>query len=177
MPVRGFAAGFRRPGRNTTAIGVTGGDPRSSADPLAVAPQPAERFLPLLTPRAMPSAFPLVAVVDDHSSFRTAANRVLQGAGFATEAFASVQQLIESGALRRASCLLLDIHMPGIDGLSLMECLQATNFRCPVVFCSGVEDDAIAEQVRLQGAAGFLRKPVDAEQLVRAVRDACALRA
>ncbi len=116
----------------------------------------------------------LVAIVDDYEPFRTATCRTLEGAGFATQAFGSVAEFIRSGALVRIGCLILDVTMPEIDGFALQECLRSTNYELPIIFCSGVENDHAMARALANGASSFLRKPVSAPQLIKAVHDACA---
>jgi len=118
---------------------------------------------------------PLVAVVDDNKSFRTATCRVLEAAGFATSGFRSVPDFIRSGVLLRLNCLVLDVTMPDIDGFALQECLRSTKYDLPIIFCSGLENDRAIARAIANGAASFLRKPVTAQQLVTAVRAACGL--
>lgn len=129
----------------------------------------------LIMPPLPPAKKLRIAIVDDHAPFRNATCRVLDGAGFSTRGFASAADFIRSGSLVGTDCLVLDVTMPDIDGFSLQECLRATNYELPIIFCSGVENDRAIARARANGAASFLRKPVTAQQLIKAVRTACKL--
>jgi FixJ family two-component response regulator len=119
------------------------------------------------------SSKPLVAIVDDHQQFRRAMSLVLEGASFETKTFRSVVDFVKSGVLPRIHCLVLDVNMPGLDGFALQECIRATKYNLPIVFCSGSEHAEVKARAITGGAASFHQKPVSAEQLIQAVRDAC----
>ena len=73
----------------------------------------------LATSRPSPSASPVVAIIEDNDRLRRAMARVLESAGFEIKSFASVLDFVNSGMLARLDCLVLDIGLPGIDGLRL----------------------------------------------------------
>jgi FixJ family two-component response regulator len=114
----------------------------------------------------------LVAIVDDDASMRTSTRRLLGTFGFRAEAFASAQAFLDSGRLKDTACLILDVRMPGMDGLELQRRLASSHRRLPIIFvtahASG-EEEARAMQA---GALAFLRKPVSAEALLSALRAA-----
>jgi FixJ family two-component response regulator len=101
---------------------------------------------------------------------------VLEGAGFETKAFRSVVEFVNSGVLPRIQSLVLDVSMPGLDGFALQECIRATKYDLPIVFCSGSEVAAVKARALTRGARSYLKKPVAPEQLIRAVREACGTR-
>ncbi len=115
-----------------------------------------------------------VAVVDDNESFRNAVCRILENHGYNSEAHASVADFIREGGLLRAQCLVLDVVMPGIDGLSLQSCLQGTNYDVPIIFCSGVVNEEAQRTALRNGAVSFLAKPFESRRLIEAVQDALA---
>lgn len=119
---------------------------------------------------------PRVAVVDDNESFRSAVCRILENNGFAAEAHESVADFIREGGLVRAECLVLDVVMPEIDGLSLQSCLRGTNYNVPIIFCSGVSDHKAQQTALANGAVSFLAKPFEPKRLVEAVRSALTQR-
>ena len=100
-------------------------------------------------------------------------SRALETAGFAVKSFSSVVEFVNSSVLARIDCLILDISLPGIDGLKLQECIRSTNYELPIVFCSGAKDDAARARAIAGGAASFLQKPVHHQQLIDVVRAAC----
>jgi len=113
-----------------------------------------------------------IAVIDDHASFRAAVCRTLASHGYVAEEHESVTSFIAAGGIVRVDCLVLDVKMPGIGGLSLQDCLQRTNYPLPVIFCSGVEDEAIRREALAKGAISFLRKPIEPSALFRALKTA-----
>ncbi len=100
-------------------------------------------------------------------------SRALETAGFAVKSFSSVVEFVNSSVLTRIDCLILDISLPGIDGLKLQECIRSTNYELPIVFCSGAKDDTARARAMSGGAVCFLEKPVSPQQLVDVVRAAC----
>jgi FixJ family two-component response regulator len=126
-------------------------------------------------PRAATSQAPaLVLVVDDDPSVRRALARVLRSAGFEVETFASAAELLARAAEKPASCLVLDLSMPGIDGLELQARLCATGREPAIVFLSGRGDVRTATGAMKAGAVDFLEKPLHVETLLAAVRRAVA---
>lgn len=115
----------------------------------------------------------LVAVVDDHVPFLSSVCRLLEQRGIATCAFDSVVKLISSPEIRRIDCLLLDIQMPDIDGLVFHDTLRDTNYRFPVILCTGLPIDEAKEWAATHGAYTALQKPVDSDLLVQTIKDAC----
>lgn len=118
-------------------------------------------------------AKPLVAIVEDNHSLRRAMSRVLETADFDTKSFPSVLEFVNSGVLARLSCLVLDVGLPGIDGLKLQECIRSTNYDLPIVFCSGANDATVKARAIAGGATSFLKKPVSSEKLIETVRASC----
>jgi len=120
----------------------------------------------------MTSASPaaMVFVVDDDDSVRKSLTRVLTGAGFEVEPFASVQAFLARRRYDGPCCLVLDVHMPGLTGLDLQEALTAAGRLLSIVFITGFVD--VRESVRAMkgGAVDFLTKPVAATELVAAIR-------
>ncbi len=113
-----------------------------------------------------------VHVVDDDGSFRTSISRLLKVRGFRVEAFASADAFISSGVSDRAGCILLDVHMPGLDGLALQQRLARTRCTMPIIFLTGRGDIPTSVRAIKSGAEDFLTKPVDADVLIQAVEKA-----
>ncbi|MFM0472019.1 response regulator transcription factor [Paraburkholderia strydomiana] len=119
----------------------------------------------------------IVAVVDDDESVRRAIKRLLRSFGLEAETFASGEAFLNtlsSATSAVFSCVIADIQMPGIDGLELQR--RMVQRGVPVIFVTGNEDAAVREKALAQGAAGYLKKPVDGTILVRAVEVASASR-
>lgn len=113
-----------------------------------------------------------VYVVDDEPAVRKALWRLLRSAGMEVETFGSAEELL--GALERApaGCAVLDVAMPGLDGLALQKALVSRGIDLPVLFLTGRGDIPMSVRAMKAGAFDFLTKPVDGEALVAAVRRA-----
>jgi len=113
---------------------------------------------------------PLVSIVDDDASVRRSTRRLLRSSGLRAEAFASGEDFLRSEHVADTDCLILDVRMPGIDGLELQRRLTETIRRIPTVFLTARASDAEERQAWGAGAANFLRKPVRKEALLDAIR-------
>ena len=123
-----------------------------------------------MSPSANISEAPLVLIVDDDVSVRRSTARLLRSSGVRAESFASAQQLLDSEDTIRADCLIVDVRMPGIDGLQLMRCLRANNQRIPVIFFTGEAAQEDEDWALRAGALAFLRKPVGKGALLRLIQ-------
>lgn len=112
---------------------------------------------------------PLVIVVDDDVAVREAVQELMLSAGMECVSFASTQELLETDALERPGCLVLDIRMPGSSGLDLQLHLVANDNPKPIVFLTGYGDIPMSVQAMKAGAIDFLTKPVRDQTLLDAV--------
>ena len=119
-----------------------------------------------------PEQAPLVAIVDDDASVRQSTDRLIRSFGYRTEVFGSGQEFLSSGAAQRASCLVLDVRMPGMDGLDIQRSLVERGARTPIVFVTGQASDEEERCARSAGAVEFLRKPVPQASLRQAIESA-----
>jgi FixJ family two-component response regulator len=115
-----------------------------------------------------------VFVVDDDASVRKSLARLLTGAGFEVEAFASVQDFLARPRYEGPCCLVLDVRMPGLTGLDLQEALTAAGRFLSIVFITGFVDVRESVQAMKGGAVDFLTKPVGAKELLAAIQKAVA---
>lgn len=115
---------------------------------------------------------PVVVGVDDDVRIRESLARLATSAGYTAIMFPSAEALLTSGALAEADCLICDVRMPGMDGLELQRRVKAESPRLPVIVISGQLDEQIRECALRLGAAAFLYKPFDGEELLRAIRRA-----
>ncbi|MEI8243175.1 MAG: response regulator [bacterium] len=117
-----------------------------------------------------------VHVVDDDDSVRRGLARLLRSAGLHVELFASAEEFLEHAraAPDGGGCLILDIKMPGLDGLGLQDALGGIGCGLPIVFISGHGDVPMSVRAMKRGAVDFLTKPFDGQVLLDAV--ALALR-
>jgi len=117
---------------------------------------------------------PTIHIVDDDDSFRRAVSRLLQAAGFTVRGYASAGEFLLSRAEAGPGCVLLDVHMPGLDGLELQAALAKEDPSWPVVFVTGHGDIPMSVRAMKKGAVDFLTKPVKKEALLKAVETALA---
>ena len=113
----------------------------------------------------------LIAIVDDDLSFREALESLLRLIGFQTAIFASARNFLDSPQLPKVSCAILDVSMPGMDGLELQRHLVATH-RIQIIFITDLRDAKTREQAVRAGAVSFLNKPVSEEALIDALNSA-----
>jgi FixJ family two-component response regulator len=117
---------------------------------------------------------PLVYVVDDDPSIRQALARLLKVAGFQVEVFSSAEAFLARPRPEGPACAILDLHLPGLNGLDLQRALVEEQVNLPVVFLSGHGDIPKAVRAMKAGAVDFLLKPFDDEDLLAAVQLALA---
>jgi FixJ family two-component response regulator len=112
---------------------------------------------------------PLVLIVDDDAAVREGLEELILSAGMAPVCFASTRDLMDSGALGRPGCLILDVRMPGASGLDLQHQLAASGNPKPIIFLTGHGDIPMTVQAMKAGAVDFLTKPVRDQTLLDAV--------
>lgn len=114
----------------------------------------------------------VVIIVDDDAAVRDSLAVLLSTAGLDVEAYASGEEFLDDWNPAKASCLVLDIRMPGISGLELLERLNASRARVPVVFITGHGDVKIAVKAMKLGAVDFIEKPFKFETIIESIRNA-----
>ena len=115
-----------------------------------------------------------IAIVDDDESVREATISLFRSMGYRASAFGSAEAFLDSGAIEQASCLVLDVQMPGMGGLRLQSYLAATGRHIPIVFMTAFPDEQICDQALKQGAFRFLTKPFTEQDLLSGVGSALA---
>jgi FixJ family two-component response regulator len=120
------------------------------------------------------SSIPLIHVVDDDESLRTALLRLLRAAGYEAQGYPSAGDFLLQPPPDRPGCLLLDVRMPGPSGLELQAALQRQGMALPVIFLTGHADVPSSVKAMKAGAVDFLPKPVDRNTLLDALRRALA---
>jgi FixJ family two-component response regulator len=118
---------------------------------------------------------PLIAVVDDEEPVRTALRRLIRAAGNDVETFASGAQFLASYADHEPDCILLDLHMPGLDGFDVQARVHQAAPRIPVVIITGHDQPETRGRALAAGAAAYLLKPVDEETLFAAIAAALSV--
>jgi FixJ family two-component response regulator len=111
----------------------------------------------------------IVMIVDDDESVRRAARRLIKSFGFAVETFASAEDFLTSGRLPQTACLVLDVQMPGLNGLELQSRLISEGHQVPIVFITAFSDDNARDQALRAGAVGYLVKPFEEADLLNGI--------
>lgn len=114
----------------------------------------------------------LIALVDDDESIRESLPSLLREFGFATQAFASAEDFLDSGCVGHAQCLILDITMPGMSGPDLQRLLLQRRQTVPIVFITADSDQSLRPCVLEQGAIECLFKPFSDADLLGAIQAA-----
>jgi FixJ family two-component response regulator len=114
----------------------------------------------------------VVIVVDDNPAFLKSVTRLLGVHGFETRTFVSAEALLDSDGARKATCLLLDIHLGGISGIELRRRLAAAGSNCPVIFMTAMDDDATRNEAMAAGCIAYLKKPFAPQLLLDAIAKA-----
>ena len=111
-----------------------------------------------------------VAVLDDEASIRTALVRLLTAAGMVVATYETASQLFNAVAIKAPDSLVLDFQMPGMSGLEVLKELNRRGIRIPTLVITGYDDKAAREACIEAGAAACQLKPLDADQLIGAIR-------
>jgi FixJ family two-component response regulator len=114
----------------------------------------------------------IVMIVDDDESLRKAARRLIKSYGFAVGTFASADAFLTSGQLDQTACLVLDVQMPGLNGLELQSRLAAGGHQIPIIFITAFTDQRTRVQALEAGALGYLIKPFEEADLLDCIHRA-----
>lgn len=114
---------------------------------------------------------PIVMIIDDDTSMRSSLQRLLLASGIDTIAFSSAQEFLSATIPDRPCCLLLDIRMPGMDGMELQTELVKIGRNLPIVFITGHGDVPMSVQAMKAGAVNFLQKPFEHRVLLEAIHE------
>ena len=119
----------------------------------------------------MPS-LPLIAIVDDDDGLRNSLDNLLRSVGFRVQGFASAEAFLQANHAPETACLLLDVHLPGMNGLELQRQLMATHWGIPIIFVTAYIDDDVRARALAAGAVAYLYKPCHEEDFLHAVEAA-----
>jgi FixJ family two-component response regulator len=112
---------------------------------------------------------PIVFVVDDDASMRRALSNLFQSVGLKVELFGSASEMLQSRLPDVASCLVLDVRLPGLSGLDFQTELAKANIRIPIIFMTGHGDIPMTVRAMKEGAVDFLTKPFRDQDMLDAV--------
>jgi FixJ family two-component response regulator len=114
----------------------------------------------------------VIAIVDDDPSVRRGLQRLIRSAGWKAETFASAQEFLARPRDGFPNCLVLDLQLPGLSGLDLQKRITEVELGVPIIFLTGHGNIPASVQAMKAGAVEFLTKPVDEQELLRAIQEA-----
>jgi FixJ family two-component response regulator len=120
----------------------------------------------------MPQAPPIVFVVDDDVSVRESLEALLRCEGWQPETYASASEFLARPRVQTPSCLILDVSLPGLNGLDLQKRVAAERTEMPIIFITGHGDVPMTVRAMKAGAQEFLTKPFSDDVLLAAIRQA-----
>lgn len=114
----------------------------------------------------------VIHIVEDDRPMRESLLELLEDAGYAVRAYTRAEELLARGAALEPGCIVSDVRMPGIDGLTLLQRLRAAGSALPLMLITGHGDVSMAVAAMKSGAVDFLEKPFEADALLAAVEAA-----
>ena len=120
----------------------------------------------------MQESAPIIALVDDDPSVRRGLERLIRSMGWKAETFASAQEFLARVGAEAPSCVVLDLQLPGLTGLELQKQMAEVGLETPIVFLTGHGNIPATVQAMKAGAIEFLTKPVEEQELLKAIQEA-----
>lgn len=117
---------------------------------------------------------PIVYLVDDDAAVRSSISRLLRVAGFQFSCFTCAEEFLKVKSFKRPACAILDVQMPGLNGLQLQDQIEKKGIHIPIVFITGHGHVPMSVQAMKKGAVDFLPKPFTNEALLQSVNQAIA---
>jgi FixJ family two-component response regulator len=112
---------------------------------------------------------PLISIVDDDDSLRNSLDNLIRSVGFRAQGFPSAEAFLSSNQVHDTACLILDVRLPGMNGLELQRRIVAANWRIPVIFITSHADGDARARALEAGAVDYLYKPFREEELLNAI--------
>ena len=112
----------------------------------------------------------LISVVDDNESVRRTTKLLIESFGYRATVFESAETLLRLGQLNKMSCLIVDIQMPGMNGLQLQSHLAVEGWSIPIIFITAYGSEQVRRRAMQAGAVAFLDKPFGDGQLLETIR-------
>ena len=113
---------------------------------------------------------PVISIIDDDASVRAALGSLVRSLGYTVRTFESVESFLDSRDMAETSCIVTDIHMPGMSGLDLQSQLRTAGFAIPTVLITAFPEEHLRVRAEAGGAIGFLAKPFDGKAMVRLLK-------
>lgn len=118
------------------------------------------------------SEFPVISIIDDDESVRTAICNLVRSLGYIVHPFASAAEFLRSGDLHETSCVIADVRMPAMTGIELQAHLRAEKHCVPFIFITAFPVEISRARALKAGAICFLTKPFDGETLAKCLESA-----
>jgi FixJ family two-component response regulator len=109
---------------------------------------------------------PMISIVDDDQAVRNATKALVRSLGYRAATFSSAEEFLGSERLHETSCLISDLHMPGLNGIELQDRLAVGGHRIPMIFITAYPDDRIRDRAMRSGAISFMSKPYSEANLI-----------
>ena len=120
-------------------------------------------------------AQPVIAIVEDDVSIGRALSRLLHAVGWKAVTFTSAEAFLQTGLQEPPHCLVLDVRLPGMTGFELLEHFAVAGIALPVILITAHDDVQVRMRAARAGVSTYLRKPVDEQDLLQAIRRALGL--
>jgi FixJ family two-component response regulator len=114
----------------------------------------------------------MISIIDDDVCAREATAGVIRSLGYALTTYASAEDFLGSDHINDTSCLITDVHLPGLSGVELYQRLRADGFAAPTIFVTGHPDETTRTQALAAGAVAFLSKPFGKKTLLDCLKTA-----
>jgi len=111
----------------------------------------------------------LIAIIDDDSNFRQGLRRLLRAHGIETVLYPSGEAFLEALPSCPPACVMVDLNLPGQDGIGILRCLAAADAKIPTIAMTGFDRSGLREQCLAAGASAFLTKPIGSTEFERAL--------
>lgn len=118
------------------------------------------------------SQVPVIAIIDDDRSVRVATESLVLSLGYIVRTYASAEEFLHSPSTEDVACLVVDVHLSGMNGVELQGQLERQGRGTPIIFITAFPDERVKARAIRHGAAGFLTKPFDGNVLVKCLETA-----
>jgi FixJ family two-component response regulator len=119
---------------------------------------------------------PVITVIDDDASVRTAVDSLLRARGYTVHPFASAAEFLRSPQFDETCCVIADVQMPAMSGIELLSLLRKQGSGVPLIFITAFPEEAVRVRALSDGAICFLAKPFDGTTLIRCIEAALVTR-